>query len=198
MNNKISDFQDVFNIISKLKEEKEFLLIAIDGPSGSGKTTFANHLMSSFDADVVHMDDYFLPPFLRTLERYNTAGGNVHHERFLKEVLIPLSERSPYIYRPFDCKTMDYKDGVTVVPKNITVIEGSYSCHPQLSSFYDLKIYIEIDPFLQYERILFRNGKNKAQEFKDKWIPLENKYFNEFGIKGKSNIIIEAKEFLYE
>ena len=33
------------------------------------------------------MDDFFLPPALRTPERRSEPGGNVHYERFLTEVL---------------------------------------------------------------------------------------------------------------
>ncbi|MCL1877401.1 MAG: hypothetical protein FWF80_00945, partial [Defluviitaleaceae bacterium] len=62
-------------------------VIAIDGRSASGKTTLASELAAQTGASVIHMDDFFLPQDLRTEERLNTPGGNVHHERFASEVL---------------------------------------------------------------------------------------------------------------
>lgn len=193
-NNNISHYNEIVLRINKLKENKPNIIIAVDGPSGSGKTTLTSFLKDYIDADVVHMDDFYLPSDMRTQERYNTPGGNVHYERFSEEVLKPLSDNKQYLYKAFDCSTMDYKKPLTVNPKPITIVEGSYSCHPFLSAFYDLKIYLDIDADTQFERIIIRNGIHKAQDFKNKWIPLENKYFKEFNIKDNCDIIIDSKE----
>ena len=61
-------------------------IIAIDGRAASGKSTLAQQLGELLDADVIHMDDFFLPPSLRTKERLSEPGGNVHYERFAEEV----------------------------------------------------------------------------------------------------------------
>ena len=66
---------------------KRPLRVAIDGGSASGKTTLANRLGQELGCPVVHMDDFFLPPMLRSDDRLNQPGGNVHYERFAAEVL---------------------------------------------------------------------------------------------------------------
>ena len=67
------------------------LFIAIDGPAASGKTTLGTALAREYPAVLVHMDDFFLPPALRTPERLDTPGGNVHWERVRAQVLEPLA-----------------------------------------------------------------------------------------------------------
>ncbi len=190
---RIFQLDDVVSKVLSLKKQKNNIIIALDGPSASGKTTLAMILAKRLDADVLHMDDFFLPPELRTEERYNTPGGNVHYERFIQEVLIPLSKNEKFVYKPFDCKTMTYKDAECKLPSEITVVEGSYSCHHVLSEFYDLKVYLDISPDAQMRRIILRNGEEKAIEFKNKWIPLENKYFEYYDIKSKCDMIIDFK-----
>lgn len=51
----------------------------------------------------IHMDDFFLPLEMRTPQRLQQPGGNVHYERFLETVLKPLSLQQTVFYQPFDC-----------------------------------------------------------------------------------------------
>ena len=41
----------------------------------------------------------------------------------------------------------------------------------------------------QLQRILRRNGPEKLQMFRERWIPMENKYFEAFEIEKKSMVI---------
>ena len=56
-------------------------------------------------------------------------------------------------------------------------MEGSYSFHPELESYYNLSVFLDISPEAQRRRILERNGLECGQMFFDRWIPLENTYF---------------------
>ena len=131
------------------------------------------------------MDHFFLRPEQRTSERLNTPGENVDHERFLAEVLMPLKNKEAVIYLPFDCKTMSLGEEIELDSEKITIIEGSYSCHNSLYSHYDLHIFLDVSKEEQMRRIKLRDGDKKAEIFKSKWIPLEEGYFNAFGIADK-------------
>lgn len=182
----------MINKIKELLSEKDFILIAIDGRCGAGKTTLAEKLKKDLSANVIQMDDFFLRPEQRTEKRLLIPGENIDHERFSKEVLIPLSENKIFSFRPFNCKTQTFSEPVYITPSKITVIEGSYSCHPRLWDFYDLHIFVDTDYTTQLERIKKRNGEEKAEIFKNKWIPLEESYFKEFNIKERCEIKIES------
>ena len=165
-------------------------IVAIDGGSASGKTTLASLLSQLYDATVFHMDDFFLPPNLRTPERLNEVGGNVDRVRFENEVLIPFNQGKTVNYRPFDCKTGDFKEATGVEPKNLVIIEGAYSMHPSLRGYYTASLFLEIDKNKQKERILKRNIDTSASFF-EKWIPLEDKYFEKMNIKDKCDFVIK-------
>ena len=96
-------------------EKKGIVLIAIDGPSGSGKSTFAKRLAEKYDANVFHMDDFFLRPEQRTKERYEEIGGNIDYERFHEEVLMNINRGFPFHYRPYSCSL-----GILVDKKEVT------------------------------------------------------------------------------
>ncbi len=122
------------------------------------------------------MDHFFLRPEQRTRERYETPGENIDHERFLEEVLLPLRAGRAVAYRPFDCHTGRLAAPLELPTSPVTLIEGSYSCHSALWDLYDLHVFLSVDPEEQLRRITERNGASYAQVFRDKWIPLEERY----------------------
>lgn len=184
----------LFLKINQLQSKKKTLLIAIDGKCGSGKTTLASLLNEVYQGNIFHMDDFFLQPHQRSAQRLSKPGENVDHERFLKEVLEPLSQQKEIIYQPFNCSIMQLSDQMTTIPFHaISFIEGTYSLHPDLIDYYDLKIVTTIDDETQMERILKRNGPDLAKKFEDIWIPLENNYFNQLDIFSKADILCSTK-----
>lgn len=163
--------------IDRLMAEKERVTVAIEGGSASGKTSLSRLLSQLYDCNIFHMDDFFLQPHQRTPERFAEPGGNVDRERFLTEVLQPLQTGEPFAYRVFDCSCMALGGAVDVQPKQLNIVEGAYSMHPELADAYDLSAYLAVDPALQAERILHRNGAKMQQRFLNEWIPLEHRYF---------------------
>ena len=165
--------------------------IAIEGGSASGKTTLGKTLSDIYNCTVLHMDDFFLRPEQRTPERLSQVGGNIDWERFLEEVLKPLSLKEDVIYKKFDCSTLTFRKGKKIIPTNLVVVEGAYSMHPQLEKYYDFSAFLDIKENLQRERILHRNTPQFAALFFEKWIPLENRYFEKTQIKKRCKIKID-------
>lgn len=164
--------------------------VAIEGGSASGKTTLSNLLANIYDCTVFHMDDFFLQPHQRTPQRYAEVGGNIDRERFLTEVLQPLSKGDVINYRRFDCSTMQLEDAIQITPKKLVVIEGAYSMHPDLATYYDFSVFLDISPEKQKERILKRNSSPLAKRFFEEWIPLEKTFFSTFHMKEQCNLCI--------
>ena len=182
--------EELFIEISKLRKEKEKLIIAIDGMSGSGKSTLARIIAGRYNSNIFHMDDFFLPPELRSEERLADPGGNVHYERFCEDVLPYLKSPELFSYRIFDCSRMDYNGESTVRNTPIRIVEGSYSHHPKFGKYADLFVFSDVDAVEQMRRIRLRNGEEKAQMFAKKWIPMEERYFAAFEIKTHADAII--------
>lgn len=164
--------------------------IAIDGRSAAGKTSLALKLAECMDANVVHMDDFFLPGELRTKERFAQPGGNVHYERFMEEVLPFLNRGEAFSYVPFDCGCMELKGCRELKPARFTIVEGAYSCHPILGNYMSLKVFMDVDSDVQMTRICGRNGVKQAEMFQKRWIPLEENYFKTFSIREKADIVL--------
>ncbi len=173
---------------------KRRIVIAVDGHCASGKTTLAHELADRFNAQIIHMDDFFLPPDMRTEKRLSQAGGNVHYERFCNEVAAGLESAQPFKFNIYSCRTGKFTESEIILPDKNIIVEGSYSLHPEIPDIYDLKIFLETDYDTQIKRILARNGADALEIFKNKWIPLENKYFEEFNIKSKCDITIKTDQ----
>ena len=166
--------------IEKLSQKSSFFL-AIDGMCGSGKSTLALTLHQKLGGHLFHMDDFFLPPELRTPQRLSEPGGNVHYERFLETVLKPLVSQQTVHYQRFDCQTMTLQKAIDIPYHPFNIIEGSYALHPALQEYYSDVIVLKISPSLQKECLMKRNPE-KIDDFLGRWIPMENQYFEAFDI----------------
>lgn len=182
--------ENLIKKISALLAQKPNAVIGIDGCCASGKTTLAARLAEQFDAQVIHMDDFFLPPEMRTEERLGQAGGNVHYERFISEVAADLKSGGKFEYGVFSCKTARISGRKTVNTEKPVIIEGAYAVHPKINIKYDLKIFVTVNHETQLKRIAARNGADALETFISKWIPFENKYFSEYGIAEKCDCVI--------
>ena len=168
------------------------MLLALEGGSAAGKTTAAGVLRTLYDCPVLHMDDFFLRPAQRTAERLAQPGGNVDRERFSEEVLQPLRAGKTAAYRRYDCHSQTLLPPVEIAPAPLMVVEGAYSCHPELRDAYDLTAFLRISPDLQRRRIHTRNTPDLQKRFFEEWIPMEQRYFDAFAIPSHCDLILEA------
>lgn len=180
--------------IGRLLRERERVLVAIDGRCAAGKSTLAEGLRALCGCGVVHMDHFFLRPEQRTPARLNTPGGNVDHERFLREALLPLCRGEAVSYRPYDCKIQALTEAVSVPQGAVTVVEGSYSCHPSLRAYYDLTVFLTVGEAEQLRRIEGRNGPEAAARFRERWIPLEERYFSACSVAERCDLRFQTGE----
>ena len=187
----------LLEVDARLAQGKRTIL-AIDGPCGSGKTTLAALLAQLYDCPVFHADDFFLRPEQRTPERFAEPGGNLDRERLLEEVLAPLHAGKTVFFRRFDCHTLSLQPPVAVVPSMLTIVEGSYCLHPELAPMYDVSVCLTIPPELQRRRILARNGEEMAQHFFERWIPLEQVYFDAMKPQNRCGFTLSAAQLSSE
>jgi dephospho-CoA kinase len=70
------------------------------------------------------------------------------------------------------------------------IVEGAYSLHPQFGDYADLKVFYDISPEEQMRRITLRNGKEKAEVFRNRWIPLEEKYIKQTDVISRADLVL--------
>ena len=172
-----------------LVSSKSPVIVAIDGVCGGGKTTLGEWLAMQYDCNLFHMDDFFLRKEQRTKERHEQPGGNVDYERFYEEILKPVLVEKECLYRKFDCSTFSLGEAKRVAWKRLSIVEGSYSQHPYFGNSYQLRVFLDLSPEEQYRRLLNRVPE-KINRFVEEWIPLENQYFEAYGIRDKSMCIV--------
>lgn len=184
-----SVFLEIDRLLEQNAENGKTVTVAIDGMCGAGKSTLGHLLAEVYDCNLFHMDDFFLRLEQRTPQRYEEPGGNVDYERFKEEILDHLEDEEGLRYQVFDCSRRALGEWRSVPHKKLNIIEGSYSQHPYFGERYDLKVFCGVEQEEQLRRIEGRNGAAMLEMFKSKWIPLENRYLEAFGIKEKSILV---------
>jgi|LGOV01.1.fsa_nt_gb uridine kinase len=180
---------NMFDKLEKYINENEYKIIAIDGPSGAGKSSLAKRLEEAFNVLVVHTDNYFLHPSMKTESRLNEPGGNIDYVRLENEVFSNLDKE--FITSNFyNCQTNELEEREPLKKTSIIIVEGVYSLHPKFIKYYDYTVFLDVDITTQLERISKRSGDQLLSRYIQEWIPLENRYFNEFKVKNQVNLYI--------
>ena len=159
--------------------KKGRIVIAIDGKCGSGKTTLASELQKHIDCSVVHADDFTVPFEMKTPERLSLPGGNLHSERMIEELFERL-DQDVIEYHPFDYSIGRIADRLERVDRDIVIVEGSYSLLPCFWPYYDRCYIIDAPLDVRLERIRKRVGEERYRMFLERWIPLENLYWDTY------------------
>lgn len=181
------------NILGRMEEAQKNnrrLLLVIDGKCGSGKTTLSEWLGGRYGCNVFHIDDFYLPIVMQTPEVMKEPGGNINYDRFIAEIMAPLTADNAVVYRPFLCMEQEYAPGVSLKKTGVNVIEGTYCCHPRLRKIYAkltgwevITLFMDIDDRNQRDRVRGRVGELRFKLFEDKWIPREREYFSAYSVR---------------
>lgn len=186
-----SDFSSLTQTIASLLEAhpEQPVLIALDGRCGSGKTTLAAQLAEQFpDSAVFHTDDYYLPPAQRIPNWAETPCTNMDLTRLREEVLVPAQAGAAVHCRAYSCREGAYLPEQCVPPAPLYILEGSYSHHPILADFYDLKVFVTCSKEEQARRLQAREGE-RYENFVRRWIPLEEAYFAQCRVEALADLL---------
>lgn len=182
--------------LEQLARENGPAVIAVDGRCGSGKTGFASLAADVLAraANLVHMDDFYLPPEQRKPDWMEIPAGNMDLERFREEVLLPARAGRLETYRPYDCQAGRLKESAELNGGSLTVVEGTYSQHPALAECYDYKIFLTCDRDEQTRRLRAREGEY-FPTFDRIWRTLEERYFAACGTEGAADLVVDTTGF---
>ena len=165
------------------------VVLALDGRCGSGKTTMATALAEQFpDSIVLHTDDFYLPPADRVPGWEQTPCANMDLARLRDEVLAPARAGKPVLYRAYSCREGAYLPVQQLAAQPLVILEGSYSHHPLLAGFYDLKVFVTCSKEEQARRLQTREGE-RYENFVRRWIPLEEAYFAQCRVEALADLL---------
>jgi len=154
-----------------MKKEKKTVIVGIAGGSGSGKTTFANRLAGVIGRDrvsLIHHDSYYRDRSgITPVER---AKINYDHPAALEtELLIrhlDLLRDSAEVEIPVYNFTTHCRESRTesVLPRPLILVEGILVLSdPLLASYFDLKIFIDLDRDLLLARRIGRDVSERGR-----------------------------------
>lgn len=104
-----------------------------------------------------------------------------------------MSKHEDVKLRRFNCSTKSIESAILIPYKPFNIIEGSYSMHSNLQKYYDSSVFLTVNKDEQLSRLKKRNPK-MLNNFIQRWIPLEETYFNTFSIQDKCNIQIDTSK----
>ena len=182
----------ILSAVAAAQRARPQVLMCLDGPCGSGKTTLARQLVSITDAACVPMDDFYTPHPMKTPERLSQPGGNAHIERLLSELLLPWRSQGHGSYRPYLCAEDRFGEPVEVPARPLTILEGSYSLHPDIAALADVRVFLTISEEEQLRRLNAREGAEGVKNFQQRWIPLEKAYHAAFALPDERCLVISS------
>ena len=181
--------EELSGLITARLKQQPTVLVALDGRCGSGKTTLAAQLAERFPQSItLHTDDFYLPPPQRVTGWERIPCANMHLERLRAEAVAPARAGRAVCYKAYSCREGAYLPEQCVPPAPLYILEGSYSHHPILAGFYDLKVFVTCSKEEQARRLQTREGE-RYENFVRRWIPLEEAYFAQCRVEALADLL---------
>ena len=171
----------VAEITSRVRElwsSKQCILIGIDGCSGSGKSTFAAELSESLEiAPVIHRDDFYKPSQERkTITNTTSIGWQFDWQHLETDVLQSITIGGFARYQRYDWNTDRLAELRTINACSPIIIEGIYVLKPELSSYYDIRLWMECSKETRLQRGIERDGEPAHSLWEKNWMKEGEKY----------------------
>lgn len=186
------------------------LIVGIDGRSGSGKSTLAATISSRLgDSEhggplvtVIDGDQFYAGGSAESWDRRTPAekADNVIDWRRQRLVLEQLRQGAVVEWFPFDWEAANWdSDIVPLAPepvvtraRSMVVLEGAYSCRPELHDLLDLRVLVDIPHELRRRQLLEREGEAYRADWEARWSAAEDWYFETVMPRERFDVIIST------
>lgn len=167
-------------------------VVGIDGRSGAGKSTLAAEVAARLGNPVVVIegDEFYAGGSAATWDRRTVVGRSESgiDWRRQRQVLDDLRQRGEATWHPFDwdAPTWDADEvplraepiRTVAGPGTIVILEGAYSCRPQLHGHLDLRVLLLAPAQLRRHRLVQRDGEDYHDDWAARWTGAEDHYFS--------------------
>ena len=165
--------------LEELKQEKDFLLVAIDGWGGSGKSTLARILKKRLEnVNVVEGDYFYLPSAERPVRdlAVQHPGSAYDWRRLLAQVLQPMTEGKDARCQRYEWRSDTYEDWCDIPRAGMVIVEGVYVSRPEVSDLYDYRVWMTCPREIRLARGLERDGEEHRDLWENEWMAAEDRY----------------------
>ena len=166
------------------------IVVGIDGRSGVGKSTLASMLSHRVEAAVVQIDDFFAATIPDTEWDSMTVQERAERvfdwSRLRSEAVRPLLAGRTARWQQFDFDAGPLADGTygiktadfEVHPAPIILLDGVYSCGPQLGDLVNLWVLAELPDAERRSRLAGREEPAFLKLWHARWDAVEEFYFS--------------------
>ena len=190
--------------------------VAIDGVDGSGKTVFADDLADHLKRTKRQIIRASIDKFHNAKQvryqkgEYSPEGyyfGSFDNRALIDNLLEPLGSNGPMEYRKGIFDYMSDKESDSSPEKaqkdSILIFDGIFLFRPELFSFWDLKIFLDVPFEITLERVRKRTKDKKylgtdsniTDKYEKRYIPGQKLYFKNANPKEKADIAINNSDF---
>ena len=200
---KVISSKIITRILSVERTNNNPILIAIDGGSGSGKSSIAGIIAKQLNATLIATDDFYAAEITHEgwINRsFKERAADVINWRSLRSnVLEPLMNGMAASWNAFDFNAGIRSDGtysfssavINYLPNDFIIIEGTYSCRPELCDLIHLKILVDVPVHVRHKRLKKREEKEFLIQWHDRWDEAEQYYFREICPQLSFDMVIE-------
>ncbi|WP_125255799.1 uridine kinase family protein [Brevundimonas fluminis] len=164
--------------VSAIRVGDRPVIVGIDGRSGVGKSTLARAIAAQTAATVIGGDDFFAGgTTLVDAPPEHLADLCIDRQKLLR-VLEDLRSGRTAAWRAFDWEAFDGRLEVALTqaaPADVIIVEGVYSCHPDLRPVLDLRVLAKVAPDVREDRLKAREGE--IGPWDRQWHAAEDWYF---------------------
>ena len=196
-----SQIIDRIRFLSKANNKP--LLIAIDGGSGSGKSSIARIIAKQLNATLIVTDDFYRADIThdgwQNRSYKERAADAINWRNLRSNVLEPLMNGISASWKSFDFNAGTRPDGtyginseyINYLPNDLIILEGAYSCRPELCDLIHLKILVNVPVQVRHGRLKKREKKEFLMQWHERWDGAEQYYFGEICPHSAFDLVIE-------
>jgi uridine kinase len=155
-------------VVARAKRVSAPMRVAVDGRDGAGKTIFADRLA----ADLIYrgetayrasIDDWQMSRDVRYRRGPESAEGyfldGFNHEGLRTELLEPFAMGRAARLADYDIAREMPTEGARLVPadRGVLVVDGVFLLREELRDYWELTIYLDVDPAVAMERGIARD-----------------------------------------
>lgn len=181
--------------------------IGINGVDTSGKTIFSEQFAKMLrsmgkSVVVVHLDDFHNPKALRAIG-HNEIDAYIQNafdlNMLLNEILSPLRQcgaiHKELTLLDLDSDSFVLKRKYDITEQTLVLLEGVLLYRQPIEDFIDFKIFLDIEFEEVIRRATVRDvpkyGIEFLEQYRKKYIPIQQWYLRVCDPKGKSNIVVD-------